>query len=74
MVYKRLREIPGVLVMRPKGTFYLFRNISEYGSSEEVAKYLLYNARIVVVLGVSFGKYEEGYIRISCAKAYENQM
>lgn len=71
MVYKRLKEIPDISVVKPKGTFYIFPNMSSYGKSSEVAEYLLYEARVAVVPGSAFGKYGEGYVRISCAAPYE---
>ena len=71
LVYRRLREMPDIMVVKPKGTFYIFPNISSYGKSEEVTEYLLFNAKIAVVPGTAFGKYGEGYIRISCATSYK---
>ena len=70
-VYKRLKEIPGVSVVKPKGTFYIFPNISSYGKSSEISEYLLYEAKVAVIPGNAFGKYGEGYVRISCATSYE---
>jgi len=70
-VYKRLREIPGVSVVKPKGTFYIFPNMSSYGKSDEISEYLLYEAKVAVVPGNAFGKCGEGYVRISCATSYE---
>ena len=71
LVFRRLSEMPDVSVIKPKGTFYIFPNISRYGKSEEVAEQLLYSAKVAVVPGSAFGKYGEGYLRISCATSYE---
>lgn len=71
LVYRRLREMPDVMVVKPKGTFYIFPNISRYGKSEKVAEQLLYSAKVAVVPGSAFGRYGEGYLRISCATSYE---
>jgi len=71
LVYRRLREIPDITVVKPKGTFYIFPNISSYGGSEKITEHLLFNAKVAVVPGTAFGKYGEGYIRISCATSYE---
>ena len=72
-VYDSLKEMPGIQVLRPKGAFYIFPNITGTGkTSEEITGYLLDEAKIAVVPGSVFGKYGEGYIRISYANSYEN--
>jgi aminotransferase len=40
-------------------------------TSSEVAHFLLKKAKVLVVPGTEFGKYGEGYIRLSYATAYE---
>jgi aspartate/methionine/tyrosine aminotransferase len=72
-VYSALSDMPGVTTLKPKGAFYIFPNIKAAGkSSEALTKYLLEEAKIAVVPGSVFGKYGEGYIRISYANSYEN--
>ena len=72
-VYDALKEMPGIKVLRPKGAFYIFPNITGTGkTSEEITGYLLDEAKIAVVPGSVFGNYGEGYIRISYANSYEN--
>ena len=72
-VYDSLKEMPGIQVLRPKGAFYIFPNITGTGkTSEEITGYLLDEAKIAVVPGSVFGNYGEGYIRISYANSYEN--
>lgn len=57
----------------PKGAFYLFVNIKEYGmTSEEFAKYMLEEAHVAMVPGNVFGSNGEGYVRISYASSYDN--
>jgi len=71
LVYKRLNDIKGFNCMLPKGAFYVFPNIKEFGmSSEDFAEYLLKDAHVTVVPGSAFGNYGEGYIRISYATAF----
>ncbi|HIJ55824.1 MAG TPA: pyridoxal phosphate-dependent aminotransferase [Deltaproteobacteria bacterium] len=73
LVYDSLKEMPGIKVLRPKGAFYIFPNITGTGkTSEEITGYLLDEAKIAVVPGSVFGNYGEGYIRISYANSYEN--
>jgi aminotransferase len=72
-VYDSLKEMPGIRVLRPKGAFYVFPNITGTGkTSEEITGYLLDEAKIAVVPGSVFGNYGEGYIRISYANSYGN--
>lgn len=79
--YKRRRDyvvdaiesIPHISCVKPKGTFYIFINVSELGiSCEEVAEYLLVNGKIALVPGTAFGKNGKGYVRLSFANSYEN--
>ena len=73
LVYGSLKEMPGIRVLRPKGAFYIFPNITGTGkTSEEITGYLLDEAKIAVVPGSVFGNFGEGYIRISYANSYEN--
>ena len=60
-------------LMPPKGTFYAFPNISEYGlSSEKFALELLEKAQVAVVPGDSFGPSGEGFVRLSFATSMKN--
>lgn len=65
--YERINQIPGMTVMPPKGSFYLFVNIKKTGlSSTEMSKKLLEEAHVLVVPGNAFGKSGEGFVRIAC--------
>ena len=56
----------------PEGAFYAFPNISETGmKSVEFGHFLLKNARVLVVPGTEFGRYGEGYVRLSYATEYK---
>jgi len=58
--------------IKPKGAFYVFPSIKEFSfSSEQLADYLLEEARVAVVPGNAFGDSGEGYIRISFSPPYE---
>ncbi|UCE44569.1 MAG: pyridoxal phosphate-dependent aminotransferase [Candidatus Bathyarchaeota archaeon] len=72
LLHSRLNEIGGFGCSLPQGAFYAFANIKEFGiSSEEFSERLLNEGKIVTVPGSAFGRYGEGYIRISYATAYE---
>jgi aspartate aminotransferase len=70
-VIGRLREIPGVSIVVPKGAFYAYPNISvayrggKVKNSLEFAEKLLAEAHVAVVPGEAFGTQE--HIRISYA-------
>jgi len=58
--------------IKPKGAFYVFPSIKEFSfSSEQLADYLLEEARVAVVPGNAFGDSGEGYIRLSFSPSYE---
>ena len=61
-----LSNISGIRFLKPMGAFYIFPNVSIFRmSSREFTMYLLENARVIVVPGTAFGRFGEGYIRIS---------
>ena len=66
-VCSRLEAMHGVRVNRPSGSFYILADIREFArESQEFAKRLLHEAKVVVVPGYAFGKAGEGTIRIAC--------
>ena len=65
--------IPGLSCVTPKGAFYAFPNISKTGlSAKEVETGLLEQAGVATLAGTSFGRYGEGYLRLSYANALDN--
>lgn len=72
LVYSRLNEIEGFRCVLPKGAFYAFPNIEELGmSSVKLSEHLVNKGKVAAVPGDSFGKYGEGYLRLSYATSYE---
>ncbi|MGB9675791.1 MAG: pyridoxal phosphate-dependent aminotransferase [Candidatus Bathyarchaeales archaeon] len=72
LVHKRLNEIGGFDCALPRGAFYVFPSIENFGMpSEQFSEYLAREAHVLTVSGSSFGRYGEGYIRISYAASYE---
>ncbi len=68
-----LNAIPRISCRTPKGAFYVFPNVKEIGwEVRKLSDYLLNEAGVAVLFGTSFGKYGEGYIRISYANSVEN--
>jgi aminotransferase len=72
LIFKRLNEIRGFSCIEPKGAFYAFPNVQEFGmNSLAFSKWLLKKAKVSVVPGTEFGKNGEGYVRCSFATSYE---
>jgi aspartate aminotransferase len=66
-----LREIPGLKVNVPEGTFYCFADFRAFdGDSTRLAARLLEKIQVVTVPGVEFGM--EGYLRLSYCGALED--
>jgi len=68
-----LNRIPGFRCARPAGAFYVFPNVEGTGmSSKAAADYLLEEAGVAVLGGAGFGRYGEGYVRLSYANSIAN--
>ncbi len=68
----RFNEI-GMPCFEPKGAFYVFPCIKDFGmTSDEFATTLLKEQKVAVVPGTAFGDCGEGFLRISYAYSIEN--
>ena len=68
-----LNELPGVRCVEPGGAFYVFPNIAETGlTAKQVEQGLLEEAGVATIAGTSFGRYGEGYLRLSYANSLAN--
>lgn len=68
-----LNKIKGVRCLKPGGAFYCFPNISGVPmNSKPLADLLLNEVGVAVLSGTAFGKFGEGYLRLSYANAIEN--
>jgi len=73
LIVDGLNKIPGFHCHKPKGAFYVFPNITGTGKrSKEMEELLMNEAGVAVLAGTSFGKFGEGYIRLSYANSQEN--
>lgn len=62
----------GMRCVEPRGAFYAFPSIRQFGmSSEEFASELLRREKVALVPGNAFGNAGEGYVRISYAASME---
>ena len=73
LIVQELNSIPLISCQVPQGAFYAFPNIKKTKwKSKKFADYLLDEVGVAVLSGTSFGKYGEGYVRISYANSLEN--
>lgn len=68
-----LNDLPGVTCLKPRGAFYVFPNVKGTGKgSSFLEHYFLNEAGVATLSGTSFGKYGEGYLRLSYANSIAN--
>lgn len=73
IIVEKLNQVKGISCLKPKGAFYVFPNITRLSkSSGELESYLLDEAGVAVLSGTAFGKYGDGYLRLSYANSIEN--
>ena len=68
-----LRQMPGISCPEPEGAFYAFPSIKGTGiASLEFQERALAEAGVALLSGTSFGRFGEGYVRLSYANSQEN--
>ena len=68
-----LNKIGGISCKKPIGAFYAFPNIRGTSmDSRTFSEHLLNNAGVASLAGSNFGRYGEGYVRLSFANSVEN--
>ncbi|EKD76434.1 MAG: hypothetical protein ACD_43C00113G0002 [uncultured bacterium] len=68
VLYAGLENLEGISCHLPQGAIYLFPDITGTGrSSDEVYNFMFDKANVAVLPGTSFGRFGEGYIRLSFA-------
>jgi len=73
LIVTGLNQLPGISCQNPKGAFYVFPNIKQLGkSSQQAADWILQEAGVALLPGNAFGKFGEGYLRLSYANSQEN--
>jgi len=67
-----LNRIDGISCRMPLGAFYVFPNIRETGlASKKLQEILLEEADVALLSGTAFGKFGEGFLRLSYATSME---
>jgi len=64
-----LKGVPEIKSMTPQGAFYLFCDVAELGSSEDVAKRILDDVNVAIIPGEGFGA--PGFVRLSFSTSGE---
>jgi len=73
VIVKGLCDIPKLSCPTPKGAFYVFPNVKKIGwDTKKLADAILTEAGVAVLSGTAFGKFGEGYLRLSYANSVEN--
>ncbi len=73
VIVSGLNKIKGITCKKPRGAFYVFPNITGTGMNcRQLSDYLLNNAGVAVLSGTAFGRYGEGYLRLSFANSVKN--
>ncbi len=73
LIVDGLNAIDGIKCHKPRGAFYVFPNITGTGkSSRELADILLNEGGVACLSGTAFGKFGEGYLRLSYANSLPN--
>ena len=68
-----LNKIKGFSCRTPHGAFYVFPNVTKTGwPSKKLADAILDEAGVACLSGTAFGKFGEGYLRLSVANSIEN--
>ena len=71
LIYSGFMGIKGFRCILPKGAFYIFPDVQDFGkSSTEFTEHLVREGRVIAVPGSAFGKNGEGYVRFSYATSY----
>ena len=73
VIVRGLNELPGVTCQNPQGAFYVFPNIQALEmTSAQTADWMLEEAGVALLPGSAFGRYGEGYLRLSYANSVAN--
>jgi aspartate/methionine/tyrosine aminotransferase len=68
-----LNDIPGITCVPPQGAFYVFPDITGTGlTSQQLQARLLDGAGVAGLSGTAFGRFGEGFLRLSYANSVEN--
>lgn len=55
LIIRLVKDIPGFRFAEPQGAFYLFPDVTAFGTANQITEYLLDQAHVAVVSGSAFG-------------------
>lgn len=55
LIIRLVKDIPGFRFAEPQGAFYLFPDVTAFGTADQITEYLLDQAHVAVVSGSAFG-------------------
>ena len=68
-----LNALEGISCRKPLGAFYVFPNVTQLPlSCRDLADHLLNEVGVALLPGTAFGKFGDGYLRLSYANSLEN--
>lgn len=73
LFYECMKDVPGVKMNLSESGILSWMDISQLGTSQEVAQYLMKHANVLVNEGATYGKQGEGYLRIVSAAFYKDE-
>ena len=72
-IVEGLNAIEGISCVKPLGSFYVFPNVTQLSQScEAIADCLMDEVGVALLPGTAFGKYGDGYLRLSYANSLDN--
>lgn len=72
LMVESLAKIEGVRFRPPDGAFYVFADVSRFGSSLPLAQRILERRNVITIPGIAFGPRGEGFLRLSYAASAEH--
>ena len=72
IIVEGLNKLRGIHCQKPQGAFYAFPNIQRTGKSSQEIANLFLDYGVALLPGSAFGKYGEGYLRLSYANSIPN--
>lgn len=73
VIVEGLNAIKGMSCVKPFGSFYVFPNVTNLPlGCEDLADYLMEEVGVALLPGTAFGKYGDGYLRLSYANSLDN--
>lgn len=67
-----LKGLPNINIVKPQGGFYMFPNITKTGMTSQEFSNFAFKHGVALLPGTNFGKYGEGYVRLTFTNKCKN--